>query len=275
MEVSHFELVYKPQSPAGPADTVLQGYFLEISNLEPVQYLYRLRFVTSPIADPNRSLFGNTSVFVDTPGTNNNIGLFSFNGALNSKTFTLNRLITIPPHGTALVAVLPSDPFTAPGAPPNFECRGYVELTLPPLFQFSGNFGILRPQAEAPVTVMLTPQNRATYLSAAGVINDQTQSSVPVASGKAVNELPPEPAILFPAFPLTSDLDVSRINDLISSVDLTPEMLTAMVAQVGDDPEAIKAVNEVLAKAGLNVELGVTRDAKTRSRSDKAKEAVS
>jgi hypothetical protein len=39
MEVSHFELVWKPQSPATPigqtgVDRVFQGYFLKISNLE-------------------------------------------------------------------------------------------------------------------------------------------------------------------------------------------------------------------------------------------------
>lgn len=47
MDVSHFELVYKPQSPAAPdgtaaVDSLIQGYFLEITNLESVEYLYRV-----------------------------------------------------------------------------------------------------------------------------------------------------------------------------------------------------------------------------------------
>jgi hypothetical protein len=110
MIVSHFELVYKPQSPAGPADTVLQGYFLEITNLEAIQLEFALNFTTSPITDANRSLFGNAAVFVDTPGIDNNIGVFSITGALASKSFGLNRRIVVPAHGTALLALLPSRP---------------------------------------------------------------------------------------------------------------------------------------------------------------------
>ena len=45
MNVSHFELIFKPQSPVPPADTVLQGYFLSISNLEDVELSFRLDFV--------------------------------------------------------------------------------------------------------------------------------------------------------------------------------------------------------------------------------------
>ncbi len=138
MDISHFELVYKPQSPVPPADTVLQGYFLKISNLEDKSLSFRLDFVTSSITDPDRSLFQNTIVFVDTPGTNNNPGVFTLTGLLDSKSFRLGRLVTIPAHGTALVALLPADPFPMPGTrppAPNFECRGYVQLTLPALIR--------------------------------------------------------------------------------------------------------------------------------------------
>ena len=69
MEVSHFELIWKPQSPAAPANTpavanVIQGYFLEITNLESVPYSYRVEFVASPVTLPSRSLAGNTVCFV-------------------------------------------------------------------------------------------------------------------------------------------------------------------------------------------------------------------
>ena len=55
MDVSHFELVWKPQSPAAPTgvsgvDKVFQGYFLEITNLEPVAYSYAVEFVAAPAA---------------------------------------------------------------------------------------------------------------------------------------------------------------------------------------------------------------------------------
>ena len=273
MDVSHFELVFKPQSPVPPADTVLQGYFLEISNLEDVGLSYQLEFVTSSISDVDRSLFENAIIFVDTPGTDNNDGVFSLNGDLEAKSFFLSKRVFIPAHGTALVAVLPSDPFAMPTDPPDFECRGYVRLTLPPVFKFENGQFTFGPQADDPVQVMLTPQNRATYLSPTGEINDQTQSSVPVASGKALNLLEPLPGILFPDRDF--DLDLELTNNLIGSTRPSPEALTAMIAQVGDDPKRLLAVNEMLAKAGLSVGLAPQREAKTRKRGKSGKEAVS
>ncbi len=150
---------------------MLQGYFLKITNLEKKDLSFRLDFVTSAITNADRSLFQNTAVFVDTPGFDNNIGVFALNGQPNSPSFRLNRLVTIPAQGTALVAVLPSDPFTMPGQVPpavSFECRGFVRLTLPALIRRGSFFP--QPQNAGPVKVMLTPQHRATYIGAGGVI---------------------------------------------------------------------------------------------------------
>ena len=253
MDISHFELVYKPQSPVPPADTVLQGYFLKISNLEDKELQFQLTFVTSSITNSDRSLFQNTVAFVDTPGTNNNSGLFSLVGGLADKSFRLNRFVVVPAHGTALVALLPSDPFAMPGAPPpvpNFECRGYVQLTLPPVrrLKFLGE-----AQSDKPVKVMVTPQHRASYLGANGAINDQTQSSLPVAGGSAIVHLPPEPPRFVFEPPFTFDTDLFR--EINGWFDLDASVLAGMLAQAAGGNLDLTAFNKALAAEGIGLAL--------------------
>jgi hypothetical protein len=250
MLVSQFELVYKPQSPVPPADIVLQGYFLEISNLEEKPYRFTLDFITSPISDVNRSLFGNTIVFIDVPGINNQSGVFSLSGQPAAKKFTLNKSFEIPAHGTALVALLPSDPFSMPGGvppTPNFECRGYVDLRLPTV----GTLFQPKKQSVKPVKVMLTPQNRATYFSAGGAINDQTQSSLPLVGGSAVVDVP-------------SDTPKSPFDDVVvgpfTEIELAPfvngpTLIEELMLAVADDPEGVAKFNAILAKKGVKLAL--------------------
>ncbi len=257
MDVSHFELIWKPQSPAAPSGTtavatLIQGYFLEITNLESVAYSYRVELVAAAVTDPKRSLSGNAIVFIDTPGANNAPGVL--NGAITSTSFfPSNGLITIPPKGTALVAILPSAFGPLPGEPtpltaPDFEVRGYVRLTLPATFRKVGKFFVFGPQSKTPVKVLLTPQNRTTYFSATGAITDQTQASLPLASGTAVNTLPPEPGFIFPgAFDLDAlaALEVERVVP-----QMTPAMLGGMLAMI--DPKAdLAAFNASLKEAGV------------------------
>ena len=108
MIVSHFELIFKPQAP-GPAtgiavDRVVQGYFLEITNLENKELLYQVQFVVSPPAAAlsQRSLADNAIYFVDTPpGTDNQSGVLS--GTVTASIFSLsNGFIRVPANGTAL-----------------------------------------------------------------------------------------------------------------------------------------------------------------------------
>lgn len=261
MDVSHFELIWKPQSPAAPAGTtavatLIQGYFLEITNLEFVAYSYRVELVAAPVTDPKRSLSGNAIVFIDTPGTNNAPGVL--NGAITSTSFfPSNGLITIPPRGTALVAILPSafGPLpgeTTPLTAPDFEVRGYVRLTLPATFRRVGNFFVFGPQSAAPVKVLLTPQNRTSYFSATGAITDQTQASLPLASGNALNTVPPEPGRFFPD---RFDLDTLSVLEMERMLpEVTPAMLGGMLAMV--DPKAnLDAFNASLKDAGVQLAL--------------------
>lgn len=68
MDVSNFELIFEPQPPVPPADTVLQGYFLGITNLEEVDLTFQLEGVTSPANAPTRTLANNTLAIVDAAG---------------------------------------------------------------------------------------------------------------------------------------------------------------------------------------------------------------
>lgn len=260
MNVSQFELVFKPQSPEGPADTVLQGYFLKISNLEGEDLSYRLDFTTSSITDPDRSLFDNTLVFVDTPGENNAPGQFNLVGDLDAKSFRLNRLVTVPAHGTALVAVLPSDPFALPGCTPptpDFECRGYVDISLPAVFRFvpgPGGLGVFQQvaQAEGPVDVLLTPQNRATYLKPDGTIGAQTQSSLPLADG--AGKMAIEPGQPFGLGGL--GLEAPDIGDLVAELSpdqMRPALLATLLGQIDPGEIDLKAFNATLKSAGIGM----------------------
>lgn len=268
MDVSHFELVWKRQSPATPIgqsgiDKVFQGYFLEITNLEPVSYRYALEFVAAPAALPERSLAGNTVVFIDTPGVNNAPAVLT--GNIGSTVFRLSTgPITIPPNTTALVAVLPSAFANLPTDPTplltsQFEVRGFVRLRLPPVFKVLntplGPQFVYGPQSNAPVKVMLTPQNRSTYYTEAGALSDQTQSSLPTASGTAVNMLPPDRPFFFP--PLFESLDVASLSQMDAMI--APEdrstVMAAMLASMGEDPSDLAKMNAGLAKAGIGLAL--------------------
>lgn len=251
MEVSSFELIYKPQSPVGTANTVLQGYFLNITNLENVPLRFSISFVTSSVSDPDRSLFNNTVAFIDTANSNNTPA--SLLGGLTSSSFTLSPSVTIAPNETAKIALLPSDPFPTPMTPANFEARGYVRLRLPPNFRFTFPGGLtVEPQLDRPARVLLTPQNRATYLDSSGVINDQTQSSLPTGSGAALAEIAPESGFIFnPALIATSMREFGEIDML----DFDERDLAMMLASLPASGLDFKEVNAALKEAGIGMAL--------------------
>ena len=141
---------------------------------------------------------------------------------------------------------------------PNFEVRGYVRLRLPTVFRRGpGPVGFFQnvAQASAPVKVMLTPQNRATYFSATGTITDQTQASLPTASGAAVNSLPPDQPLFFLPRNLTALLDTSLAERLADSfgpeglMQATTTMLSALSAEGSD----LAGLNKALADSGIGL----------------------
>lgn len=260
MIVSHFELIFKPQAPANAAgvavDRVVQGYFLEITNLEDQEYRYALDFIVSPgnAAQPERSLAGNTIVQIDTPPSTNNLGGV-LTGAVDASVFRPSQgLIRIPPRGTAKVAVLPSvfgsalDP--TPLSTPNFEVRGYVAIRLPAVFQAAPPFGLNRvPQANAPVKVLLTPQNRATFFSAppANQITGQVQASVPVGGGDPVLSLPPEPGGPLFFTPVVRQNITDALRDEVAALASAPcDLLALLLAGFEGNAPDLAAFNASL-----------------------------
>lgn len=270
MEVSTFELIFKPQSPAAPTgvaavDRVIQGYFLCISNLENREYRYRLEFIVPPppAGTPNgafRTPAGNTLVFVDTGGLDNRQGVLS--GAATQKRFVPSTgFVRVPAHGTALVAVLPSAFGPVPGDPtplvaPNFETRGYVRITLPAVRRGGGGFSSLFtvPQSNAPVKVMLTPQHRATFLRADNSISDQIQATLPMAHGNAIVSLPPEPGGFILGDLTTIQPGLAELIESIEPADLGI-VLAALLGDLNASNADLPALNKALAEAGVGLKV--------------------
>ncbi len=265
MEVSTFELIFKPQSPAAPqgvaaVDRVIQGYFLAITNLESVELRYRLEFIVPPPpAGTTNGAFrtpaGNTLVFVDSGGADNTQGVLS--GSATQQRFVPSTgLVRIPAQATALVAVLPSAFGPLPGDPspltvPNFETRGYVRIALPAV-RVPGLAFRTVAQSATPVKVLLTPQHRATFFKADNTISDQIQATLPLASGQALNTLDPESGGFF--FPT---IELAEIAPGVVSVleGLRPEerseLLAALLGDLDVDRSDLAALNRALASADI------------------------
>ncbi|MCU0800692.1 MAG: hypothetical protein MUD11_02770 [Rhodobacteraceae bacterium] len=273
MIISHFELLFKNQAPADTTtgvqpDVAVQGYFLEITNLDtkPIQFL--AEFVIAPPGEANRSLAGNTLCFVDEPPLPGIAGAVTDNrGGVLQETATagvfvpqfgrgLRNNFRLPAGGTGLLAVLPSI-FPSPLDPSplnqtNFEVRGHVRLRVPAL---RGAFpSIPIGQSSAPVPVLLTPQNRTSFVRA-GVIEDQTQASLPLAMGVAQVSIPAEPGFLLP--PIDFAFDRNRLQRVLDDLPIEPvaraEMLAGLLAQIGTDKDAISLLNKAMAAADIGV----------------------
>lgn len=273
MEVSTFELLFKPQAPAAPdglpaVDRVIQGYFLAITNLEDQAYRYRLEWVAPETTDPDRSLTGNTLVFVDVPEVDNQQGVLTNEFSADAKVYRPSTgFVDIPACATALVAVLPSAFGPVPGDPtpimdPDFEVRGFVRIGLPALLEFNPpNPLAFVPQSDAPVKVLLTPQNRATFLSVAGGISDQTQTALPNAGGAAMAEIAPDPGgplVIFP--PVFQAPGQGALPDMMAMLEpLGPEQraaaFQAMLASIDPAETDLAKLNRNLKEAGIPLAL--------------------
>jgi hypothetical protein len=259
MEVSSFELIYKPQSPLGDADTVLQGYFLNITNLEDKELTFQVNFITSSVSDPDRRLADNTTAIIDTPNVNNTFG--SLTGSLTTSSFALNPSVVIAPDETAKIALLPSDPFPSMPTDPfpfmqadaNFEARGYVTLRLRPrLVRTPGGLSF-EPQLDRPARVMITPQNRATYFSSTGEINDQTQAGLPPGPGGAVAEVEAETSLIIVRPDLFKDGLLALENAQLP--DFSEKDFALMLGALSASDFKFSDVNAALKDAGIGMAL--------------------
>jgi hypothetical protein len=271
MELSTFELLVKPIAPRptnmGPgSDTItavarraVQGYFLTISNLEAKDLTYRLEFVISKPnpADPDRTfrtLFNNADLVVDIAGANTPITLL---GGVPATTFS--GVFSLPAGQTASVQLLPKLPLSLLSNPnPKLEVRGYVKLTLPAFF----NQG-----TTAPVKVLLNPEIRGTFLpntyptSLTGDF-DQINYALAIASGKALNELAPEPARRIAIGPMLPDV-LAGLTDNIPSLSLEgmpleqAQTLVGLMAQLDFSPENLQSFSDLLSKRDIPVQVSL------------------
>lgn len=242
MELSTFELLVKRIAPLNGNPVVedvarraIQGYFLTISNLEPVDLVFQLEFFISrpdPV-DPDRTLDGNVDVYFDVAGANQELFLYG-----DASTTRFSTSFKLPARQTASVQLLPkAQLFGNPN--PDFEVRGYVVLSLPAIFDLN-NFSF-KAQNKSDVKVLVNPEMRGTFLPntfpvVLGGDYDQMVYPLTVASGKGLNEVKAEPNSLLGVVPLTpavrDTLRQELLNKLATAV--TEVGKTQALVELGD-----------------------------------------
>jgi len=206
--VSHFEILFVKQAPVMnlAVETVLQGYFLELTNLEEKDFLFDIEFVSLPPSSgqANRELDDNTLVILDNPGAPETDNVFDRLTRVpgSRETYRAADLnLRIASKATAKLAVLPQIvPVRGDSllVGRNFEVRGYVQVSLP---QVDGS-----AQSPRALKVMVTPQSRAAFYDfpsdtdfAGSVVKNQVQASLPTGTGGCVIEVEPIGDFVAPA----------------------------------------------------------------------------
>ena len=275
MEITTFELLAKPIAPVsgtlGPVGRrIVQGYFLNISNLESFQVEYRIEFTISTPAgqnDPNRTITlgvnRNVIFVVDVAGNNIETALTK-NGAVYRANFI------IPARQTASVELLPRLPQAL--TPGLLEVRGFVSL-----FRRRPNAA-----AVAPVKVLLNPEIRGTFLPKGfpAPINppppadadskfdfDQINYTLAIASGKGLNVIPAGPAetvvggpgnLASPIFqPLLDELNNGTL-DLATLEAENPEkakLLVQLLAELDASEVSLSELNTLMERLEIPVRM--------------------
>ena len=266
MEISTFELLAAPIAPVmglppallPVARRVVQGYFLTISNLEPISVRYRIEFAISlPVpANPNKILLNNAVLVVDVEGLNIPIAL----AQVPNKPQVYRGFFTIPPHKTASVQLLPKLPdVLTPGL---LEVRGYVSL-----FRVRTKFPFFPPLP--PVKVLLNPEIRGTFLpndflSAARTSPDfdQINYTLAIASGKGLNEIPSQPGFPFsidlPTFePILEQLRNGTLDLASLEADNSEkaQMLVLLLAELEANEVSLKDLNTVMEQLEIPIRI--------------------
>ena len=142
---------------------------------------------------------------------------------------------------------------------PVIDCRGWVDITLPPVFKRVGKFFILEPQSNAPVTIIATPEQRLTFIPAAGdaatAVEAQSAFALPVAGGSSSLAVPPQPALIFTGNEI-SELDPASAG-VQGQVGLMPpneqfSLLAALVAAAPMVAGGKRKAEDVLRELGFN-----------------------
>ena len=259
MEISTFELLAKPIAPLNilPANLlpvarrIVQGFFLTLTNLEEFSVLYRIEFTVSlpGVPNPNKTLLGNAVIFLDSDTDNLQLTLFQD----NNEPEKFRAAFIIGPRKTASFQLLPKLPDVL--AASMLEVRGFVSLSRFTFFK------------SKPVKVLLNPEIRGTFLpnNFPSVIPteldfDQINYTLAIASGKGLNEIPPEPfepIIIGPFEPLLKELSNGTL-DLANLEADNPEkarMLVQLLAQLGASDVNLKDLNALMEKLDIPVRM--------------------
>ncbi len=166
--VSSFELLVKPITPEGsPVNRkAIQAYFLIISNLTDVSagnVTFSLKFIAG-----GNPLSSNKIITIFDAGLGNNFG------SLNSDGMTEDY--TLPAGFSGLFILQPAD---ISSTAPDLEMRGFAEIML------------LSSSEASNAKLLLSPQQRGTFLSADATVVDLDQQSygLPTPDGKNLFEL--------------------------------------------------------------------------------------
>lgn len=207
--ISHFELIFKKQAPINGVDleTVLQGYFLDLTNLEEKDFLYDIEFVSLPPSSnaAESKLDANTLAILDNPGApvpNNVFSQLSLTPGTNNTYSAAGHSYRIAASATAKLAVIPQI-IALPGVDDtpvgrDIEIRGYVQISLPEVHGAA--------QSPRPLNIMVTPQSRASFFTfpndndfVGGVIKNQIQATLTTSTGGALMQLDPVGTFIPPA----------------------------------------------------------------------------
>jgi hypothetical protein len=245
------------------ARRIVQGYFLTISNLEPIDLRYRIEFTVSlPVPpDPNKILIDKKNAFlvVDVEGANFEVPLTQVKG----KPKVYRAFFTIPAHKTASVELLPKLPEALdPGL---LEVRGYVSLFLPLRRVFPRPV----PQSRTPVKVLLNPEIRGTFLpndfpsrANTGFDFDQINYTLAIASGKGLNEITPEKGLEFSLELQTIEPILEQLRNgtldlesLEADTSEKAQMLVQLLAEFDANDVNLKDLNAVMEKFDIPVRM--------------------
>ena len=200
--ISQFELIFKKQAPINGVEleTVLQGYFMQLTNLEEKNLLFNIEFVSQMPSnnDTGGKLDSNTLAILDNPGAsvpNNVFSQLQILPATDNTYRAPGHTYDIASGATALLTVIPQVvKFPGVDETPvgrDIEIRGYVQISLP-VFED-------KVQSSKPVDIMVTPQNRASFFTFpsddtfdGGIIKNQVQATLTTSTGGAVLQVEPD-----------------------------------------------------------------------------------
>ena len=273
MEVSTFELLVKRIAPPPTSPTVarrvVQGYFLNISNLEDKEFLYTLEFhISLPNPpDPDRTLAGNAVVILDIAGANQSLTLSPTSATVSTTRFSTS--FRLGAKQTASLQLLPNlTPALLADPNPDLEVRGFVRLRLPAIFGRNGSpFPVFQrvPQSDSPVKVLLNPEIRGTFLPnnfpSGGGDFDQINYPLALASGKGLNEIEPEPGgpIFIPNERIPGLVEELPLRDLpaIDFAALGEEdraaALVEVISQIEPSEANLQNVSNLLSKLNIPI----------------------